>query len=48
MINTDFQEQYPYVKTEKVILNNISISSQKQLVVSENQFMFKEVIIKKD
>ena len=48
MINTDFQEQYPYVKTEKVILNNISISSEKQLVVSENPFMFKEVIIKKD
>ena len=48
MINTDFQEQYPYVKTEKIILNNISISSEKQLVVSENPFMFKEVIIKKD
>ncbi|MEE3085897.1 MAG: hypothetical protein VX297_03390 [Bacteroidota bacterium] len=48
MINSDFQEQYPYVKTEKVILNNISISSEKQLVVSENPFMFKEVIIKKD
>jgi hypothetical protein len=48
MINKAFQEQYPYVKTEKVILNNISISSEKQLVVSENPFMFKGVIIKKD
>lgn len=48
MIDKRFQEQYPYVKTEKVILKNISISSEKQLVVSENPYMFREVIIKKD
>ncbi|MGB2164610.1 MAG: hypothetical protein ACPHYH_02085 [Flavobacteriaceae bacterium] len=48
MIDKSFQEQYPYVKTEKVILKNISISSEKQLVVSENPYMFREVIIKKD
>lgn len=48
MIDKRFQEQYPYVKTEKVILKNISISSEKQLVVSENPYMFREVIVKKD
>ena len=48
MIDKSFQEQYPYVKTEKVILKNISISSEKQLVVSENPYMFREVIVKKD
>lgn len=48
MIDKSFQEQYPYVKTEKVILKNISISSEKQLVVSKNPYMFREVIIKKD
>ena len=48
MIDKSFQEKYPYVKTKKVILKNISISSEKQLVVSENPYMFREVIIKKD
>ena len=47
MIDKSFREKYPYVKT-KINLKNISISSEKQLVVSENPYMFREVIIKKD
>jgi len=45
MIDESFQEQFPYIKTEKVFLNNISISSEKKLVVSENPFMFRSVKI---
>lgn len=46
-INESFQEQYPYFKTEKVILNNVSISSEKEIMVSDNPYMFREVIIEK-
>ena len=47
MINESFQEKYPYFKTEKVILNNVSISSEKEMMVSDNPYMFREVIIDK-
>ena len=47
MINESFQEQYPYIKTEKVILNNVSISSEKEIMVSDNPYMFREVIIER-
>jgi hypothetical protein len=42
--NTDsFREKFPYVKTEKVILKNITTASGKTLRVSDNTFMFKDV-----
>lgn len=47
MINESFQEQYPYFKTKKVILNNLSISIEKEIMVSDNPYMFREVIIQK-
>ena len=47
MIYESFQEQYPYVKTGKLILNNVSISSEKEIMVSDNPYMFREVIIEK-
>jgi hypothetical protein len=48
MIDESFQEEFPYIKTEKVILNKISVSSEKKLLVSENPFMFREVEIERD
>ena len=45
MIDESFQEEFPYIKTEKVFLNKISISSEKKLLVSENPFMFRNVKI---
>ena len=48
MIDKTFQEEFPYVKTEKLILNNITISSEKKLLLSENPFMFREVKIETD
>ena len=48
IIDESFQEDFPYIKTEKVILNNISVSSDKKLVVSENPFMFRKVKIERD
>ena len=48
MIDESFQEEFPYIKTEKVILNKISVSSEKKLLVSENSFMFREVEIERD
>jgi hypothetical protein len=43
--NTDasYQETYPYVKTRKVILRNVTTASGKPLRVSNNLFMFKDV-----
>ena len=48
MIDESFHEEFPYIKTEKVILNKISVSSEKKLLVCENPFMFKEVKIERD
>ena len=47
MIYESFQEQYPYVKTGKLILDNVSISSEKEIMVSDNPYMFREGIIQK-
>lgn len=38
-----YQEKYPYVKTEKVILSNVTTESGKDLRLSDNPYMFKEV-----
>jgi len=37
------QEKFPYVKTKEVILKNVRTFSGKELRVSDNQFMFKDV-----
>ncbi len=36
-----YKEKYPYIKTKKVLLKNITTSSGKTLRVSDNRFMFK-------
>ncbi len=38
-----YQEEFPYVKTEKVILRNVTTASGKPLRLSDNPFMFKDV-----
>jgi hypothetical protein len=38
-----YVEKYPYVKTKKVILNNVTTASGKILRLSDNPFMFKDV-----
>ena len=38
-----YQEKYPYNKTEKVVLKNVTTASGKPLRLSDNSFMFKDV-----
>lgn len=46
MTDASYQETYPYVKTRKVILRNVTTASGKPLRVSNNSFMFKDVEVK--
>ena len=48
MIDESYTEQYPYVKTKEVFLKNVSTASGKDLRLSDNLFMFKDVRIVKD
>lgn len=38
-----YKEKYPYVKTRKVVLKNVTTASGKTLRLSDNPFMFKDV-----
>ncbi|WP_080904685.1 hypothetical protein [Parabacteroides sp. Marseille-P3160] len=45
-INDDsYVEDYPYIKTKEIILNNVTTVSGKSLRISDNTFMFKEVTV---
>jgi hypothetical protein len=44
-IDASYQEQYPYIKTLEVILNDIRTASGKPLGLSQNSFMFQDVIV---
>jgi len=46
MIDSTYQETYPFVKTKEVILKNITTASGKALRVSDNPFMFRDVSVK--
>jgi hypothetical protein len=41
--NDTYQETFPYVKTKKITLKNVTTSRKKQLTISENTYMFKTV-----
>lgn len=41
-----YVEQFPYVKTKKVILKNVTTASGKKLRLSDNTFMLKDVKVK--
>lgn len=45
MTGDSYVEKFPYVKTKEVILNNVTTTSGKSLRVSDNLYMFKDVII---
>jgi hypothetical protein len=46
MTSDSYQEKFPYVKTREVILRNVTIASGKELRISDNPFMFRDVIVK--
>ncbi len=48
MTDDSYEEKFPYVKTEKVILRDVTTASGKPLRVSDNPFMFKDVKIDTD
>ena len=41
----EYVEKYPYVITNEVIIENLTIKSGKPLIVSANPFMFRNVKI---
>lgn len=43
MTDESYQEEFPYIRTSKVILRNITTASGKPLRVSDNPFMFRDV-----
>jgi hypothetical protein len=45
MTDESYREKFPYVRTSKVILRNVTTASGKPLRVSDNPFMFRDVQI---
>ncbi len=43
MTDDSYQEKFPYVRTREVILRNVTTASGKDLRLSDNPFMFKDV-----
>lgn len=43
MTDSSYQEKFPYVTTEEVILRNITTTSGKALRISDNPFMFQNI-----
>ena len=48
MTDDSYMEKFPYVRTREVILRNVSTTSGKDLRLSENLFMFKDVRVNSD
>ncbi len=48
MTDETYTETYPYVKTEEVVLRNVTTASGKPLRLSDNPFMFRDVTIDSD
>ena len=46
MTDNSYQEKFPYVITKEVILRNVTTASGKAVRVSNNLFMFREVMVK--
>ncbi len=45
MKDPSYKEKFPYVRTKKVVLKNVTTASGKKLRLSDNPFMFKDVQI---
>ena len=43
MTGSAYQEKYPYVRTKQVMLKNVTTASGRELRLSDNNFMFKDV-----
>lgn len=43
----NYKQKYPYVLTREVVLKDVTTASGKPLRVSDNAFMFKDVVVKK-
>lgn len=43
MTDDTYQEKYPYIRTKEVILRNVTTSSGKDLRISNNPYMFRDV-----
>ena len=41
--DASYQEKYPNIKTEQVILKNVTTASGKPIRLSDNPFMFRDV-----
>jgi hypothetical protein len=48
MTDDSYQEKFPYVRTREVILRNVTTTSGKDLRLSDNPFMFKDVKVDTD
>ncbi len=48
MTDASYEEKFPYVKTKEVVLRNITSTSGKDLRLSDNAFMFKDVKVRKN
>ncbi|HSH18927.1 MAG TPA: hypothetical protein VLA03_00665 [Draconibacterium sp.] len=48
MTDDSYIEKFPYVRTSEVILRNVNINSGKELRISENPYMFKDVLVNRD
>ncbi|NJL77123.1 MAG: hypothetical protein HC892_21010 [Saprospiraceae bacterium] len=48
MEDDSYQEQFPYVRTKEVLLKNVTTASGKDLTLSDNPFMFKDVKVTTD
>ncbi|NRF38033.1 hypothetical protein [Pedobacter foliorum] len=46
MTDSTYQEKFPYIKTNEIILKNITTASKKALRISDNPFMFKDIKVK--
>ncbi|PZX49207.1 alginate lyase family protein [Algoriphagus chordae] len=46
--NDSYEEKFPYVITKEVTLKNVTTTSGKELRVSENEYLFKDVKVKRD
>ncbi len=48
MTDASYQEKFPYITTKEVILKNVTTASGKDLRISDNPFMFKDVKVNRD
>jgi hypothetical protein len=47
MTDSSYTQKYPYVITKKVMLKNVTTASGKPLRISDNPYMFRNVVIER-